>query len=90
MKIFLQWSECFEPCNASRTNLSNVGLFVLNNFLIFLGMGVNYDCVIINGLSTSKGKALTFEAFCGLGGLAEAGGAVAAAANQKTLCSKFL
>ena len=41
-------------------------------------------------MSTVNGAKLKFENFCGLGGLAEAEGAVANAAAQKTLCSKFL
>jgi len=52
------------------------------------GAGVGYDCVIIDGLSTSAGKPLSFQNFCGAGGLATAAGAVAAATAQKTLCTK--
>jgi len=52
------------------------------------GAGFGYDCVIIDGLSASTGKPLAFQNFCGNGGLLTAAGAVAAAANQKTLCTK--
>ena len=52
-------------------------------------MGLGYDCVIIDGLSTSGGKPLIFQNFCGLGGLANTHDeAIAAATAQKTLCSK--
>jgi len=53
------------------------------------GMGLGYDCVIIDGLSTSGGKPLIFQNFCGLGGLGSANDQeVAATTNQKTLCTK--
>ena len=56
---------------------------------LFTGMGFLYDCVIIDGLSSSKGKPLTFQNVCGLGGLFTKSTAVADATKQATLCSKL-
>ena len=59
------------------------------NKYFFTGKGSGYDCVIIDGLSTSKGKPLAFDNFCGLGGLSTKNDqVVAAATDQKTLCCK--
>lgn len=56
------------------------------------GKGSVYDCVVIDGLSTSKGQPLSKgqgQNICGQGGLQTKGEADADTVNkQKTLCSK--
>ena len=55
------------------------------------GKGTKYDCILIPGLSTTKGKALNFKGepngICGGGGLATKVTAVTVN-KQVTLCSK--
>lgn len=53
------------------------------------GAGTKYDCVMIGGLEKTNGDALAITHFCGLAGLGTANDQeIAAAANQKTICTK--
>ena len=53
------------------------------------GKGTKFDCVMIAGVSKTDGAKLGISHVCGLAGLKQTDAqAVAAAGDQRTLCSK--